>query len=245
MPIWWSAATFKAPTLGRRGDGEERHLEQPVDPNARPARLRPAAERRPPTWHRRRRRRPIPLRFDIEVLVPSTLRVENNLARLVASADLQLRGTYDRPLLFGRAEVDRGEVTFEGRRYLVTRGNIDFTNPTRIEPFLDVEAETRVRVPRTDLPGDGARGRHGRSPAAGAQFRSAAAGGRRPGAALQRRAPHERPRRRRAARAPAREPQRARARHRSGPVPRSCSPARSPPRSAASSSRPSASIRSS
>lgn len=90
---------------------------------------------------------PVPIRFDIEVLVPSTLRVENNLARLVASAALQLRGTYDRPLLFGRAEVDRGEVMFEGRRYRVTRGNIDFTNPTRIEPFFDIEALTRVRVP--------------------------------------------------------------------------------------------------
>lgn len=90
---------------------------------------------------------PIPLRFDLEVLIPSTLRVENNLARIVASADLQLRGTFDRPVLFGRAEVDRGEVTFEGRRYRVTRGNIDFTNPTRIEPFFDVEAQTRVRVP--------------------------------------------------------------------------------------------------
>jgi hypothetical protein len=89
----------------------------------------------------------VPLRFDLEVLVPSTLRIENNLARLVASADLQLRGTYDRPVLFGRAEVDRGEVTFEGRRYIVTRGNIDFTNPSRIEPFFDVEAQTRVRIP--------------------------------------------------------------------------------------------------
>jgi translocation-and-assembly-module (TAM) inner membrane subunit TamB-like protein len=89
----------------------------------------------------------VPLRFDVEVRIPSTLRVENNVARLVASADLQLRGTYDRPLLFGRAEVDRGEVIFQDRRYLVTRGNIDFTNPTRIEPFLDLEAETRVRVP--------------------------------------------------------------------------------------------------
>lgn len=90
---------------------------------------------------------PIPIRFDIEVAVPSTLRVENNLARLVARADLQLRGTYERPLLFGRAEVDRGEVLFEGRRYLVTRGAIEFTNPLRIEPFFDVEAETRVRAP--------------------------------------------------------------------------------------------------
>jgi hypothetical protein len=89
----------------------------------------------------------IPVRLDVQVHVPSTLRVENNLARLVASADLQLRGTLDRPQLFGRAEVDRGEVTFEGRRYLVTKGAIEFTNPTRIDPFFDVEAETRVRVP--------------------------------------------------------------------------------------------------
>jgi translocation-and-assembly-module (TAM) inner membrane subunit TamB-like protein len=90
---------------------------------------------------------PIPVRFDIEVLVPSTLRIENNMARLLVSADLQLRGTSERPLLFGRAEVDRGEILFEGRRYLVTRGAIEFNNPTRIEPFFDVETETRVRVP--------------------------------------------------------------------------------------------------
>ena len=89
----------------------------------------------------------LPVRLDVEVRVPSTLRVENNLARVIASADLQLRGTYERPLLFGRAEVDRGEVLFEGRRYLVTKGTVDFTNPNKIEPFFDVEAETRVRVP--------------------------------------------------------------------------------------------------
>jgi autotransporter translocation and assembly factor TamB len=65
----------------------------------------------------------------------------------VLSADLVLGGTYDRPTLFGRAEIDRGEVLFEARRYFVTRGSVDFSNPTRIEPFFDVEAETRVRVP--------------------------------------------------------------------------------------------------
>jgi hypothetical protein len=89
----------------------------------------------------------IPLRFDIQLHVPSTLRVENNLARMVANADLTLRGTYDRPVVFGRAEIERGEVTFEGRRYRITRGSMDFTNPNRIEPFFDVEAETSVRVP--------------------------------------------------------------------------------------------------
>ena len=88
----------------------------------------------------------VPLKFDLQILVPATLRVENNLARMVASADLNLRGTYDRPVIVGHADIDRGEVTFEGRRYRVTRGVIDFTNPSKIEPFFDIEAETNVRV---------------------------------------------------------------------------------------------------
>lgn len=89
----------------------------------------------------------LPLRFDIRITAPSSLEIDNNAAQIVSSADLTLRGTYDRPLLFGRAEVERGNVTFEGRRYTVTHGTIDFANPTKIEPFFDVEAETRVRTP--------------------------------------------------------------------------------------------------
>ena len=89
----------------------------------------------------------VPLKFDLKLLIPSTLHVDNNLLKMTASADLQLSGTYDKPMLFGHAEVDRGELLFEGRRYRLTRGTIDFTNPTRIDPFFDVEAETSVRVP--------------------------------------------------------------------------------------------------
>ena len=89
----------------------------------------------------------VPLRFDLQLIVPSTLRIDNNLARMVANADLTLRGTYDRPVLFGHADIDRGEVTFEGQRYRITHGSIDFTNPNRIEPFFEIEAETNVRVP--------------------------------------------------------------------------------------------------
>lgn len=88
-----------------------------------------------------------PLRFDLRVEAPSTLRIANNTTRLVSSAELTLRGTYDRPQLFGRAEIERGEVFFEGKRYNVRRGVVDFSNPTRIEPFFDIEAETRAQVP--------------------------------------------------------------------------------------------------
>ena len=88
-----------------------------------------------------------PLRFDVKLSAPSTFEMDNKLGRLTASADLRLRGTYEKPVLEGRAEVDRGEVWFEGRRYVVSRGTVDFPNPSKIEPFFDVEAETRVRAP--------------------------------------------------------------------------------------------------
>ena len=88
-----------------------------------------------------------PVRLDVRVLAPGTLRIENNDAHIVSSADLTFRGTYERPIVFGRAEISRGEFIFEGRRYLVTRGTLDFTNPVRIEPTFDIAAETQVRVP--------------------------------------------------------------------------------------------------
>ena len=88
-----------------------------------------------------------PLRLDIDIDAPSSLRMENNIAKMVASADLKLQGTYDRPQLFGHVEIDRGDIVLEGNRYIVTRGGIDFFNAARIEPVFDIEAETRVRVP--------------------------------------------------------------------------------------------------
>ena len=88
----------------------------------------------------------IPVRFDLQINADRTLRVQNNLMNMTATADLRLQGTYDRPQLFGRAEIDRGDVVFEGNRYVITRGTLDFSNPARIEPYVDVEAETRVRA---------------------------------------------------------------------------------------------------
>ncbi len=87
------------------------------------------------------------LQYDVRIISPSTIRIENDQARVLASADVNVRGTVEAPSVVGRADIQRGEVRFEGRRYLVTRGSLDFSNPNRIQPFFDVEAETRVRVP--------------------------------------------------------------------------------------------------
>ena len=88
-----------------------------------------------------------PLSFDIRIVAPSSLRMATNTARVVSSAELTWRGSYDRPVLFGTIELERGEAFVEGNRYRLNHGTIGFANLTEIEPFVDVELETDVRVP--------------------------------------------------------------------------------------------------
>ena len=89
----------------------------------------------------------LPLSYDVRIVAPSSLRISDNTARIVSSAELTLAGTFDQPTLLGNAEIERGEVFFEGNRYRVTRGSIAFADPTSTAPFFDIEAETDIRVP--------------------------------------------------------------------------------------------------
>ena len=88
-----------------------------------------------------------PLQFDVRIDAPSSLRIDNNLARIVSSAELTLQGTFDQPVLLGTVELERGTAFFEGNRYRLNHGTIGFANLTRIEPFVDIEVETDIRVP--------------------------------------------------------------------------------------------------
>lgn len=89
----------------------------------------------------------IPLTYEVQVLAAQTLRIDNQLAHVVASGDLTLRGTYDHPTVTGGIDINRAEVTFQGNRYVVSRGRVEFTNPATMQPEFDIEAETRIRVP--------------------------------------------------------------------------------------------------
>jgi hypothetical protein len=89
-----------------------------------------------------------PMRFDIRISAkPGTLVFVNEAvgARLEGGGDLTVTGTYDRPVLLGTVDIDNGVVNFNGNRIVVTRGSVDFFDPTRIRPSFDVQAEARAR----------------------------------------------------------------------------------------------------
>ena len=70
---------------------------------------------------------------------------ENNLAKVPLDVDLLFRGTVNQVQLLGRVEARKGEVYFRKNVFRILYASVDFTDPHRINPVLDVQAETRVR----------------------------------------------------------------------------------------------------
>ena len=85
------------------------------------------------------------MRFDVRLLTAEDISVDNNYADVELGAALQLVGTVGQPALAGRVTLrEGGEIFLAGHVYEIENGVVDFTNPTRIEPNLNVSARTQV-----------------------------------------------------------------------------------------------------
>jgi len=85
------------------------------------------------------------LKLDVHVVTTPELQMQTAIARLSGNADLRVRGTAARPAILGRMEVLEGEVTFNGTKYKLERGDVTFANPAKTQPIIDLQATTRVR----------------------------------------------------------------------------------------------------
>jgi translocation and assembly module TamB len=90
------------------------------------------------------------IQLDVHVVSARELQVQTSLAgaslkRITGDADLHLRGTVAHPVVLGRVNIVQGDISFYGTEYHLERGDIQFVNPTTIEPVLDLEASARVR----------------------------------------------------------------------------------------------------
>jgi translocation and assembly module TamB len=83
--------------------------------------------------------------LDLTVEAYHSLRINNNLAEVVASADFSIVGTTANPVILGSLTVDDGTLTLEGNEYEFTRGTVNFSNPRKTTPYLNLELETQVR----------------------------------------------------------------------------------------------------
>ncbi|MBF0572865.1 MAG: translocation/assembly module TamB domain-containing protein [Desulfamplus sp.] len=71
--------------------------------------------------------------------------VDNNLAYMEIRPDIRIGGTALSPLVSGRSEINPGTINYQSTEFTLTRGIIDFVNPYKIEPELDIESKRKVR----------------------------------------------------------------------------------------------------
>jgi translocation and assembly module TamB len=71
--------------------------------------------------------------------------IKNNLADAALEVDLSLKGTVDVPYLIGRIETRDATLTFSGNRFDVQMATLDFVDPARFRPRIDLQATTTVQ----------------------------------------------------------------------------------------------------
>jgi translocation and assembly module TamB len=85
------------------------------------------------------------LQFDVEASSTPDSRLEWPGAHLEAEANLRVRGTAEHPILLGHIHVLSGDLYFRDNRYRVGRGDLNFANPFRLDPVINVEATTTIQ----------------------------------------------------------------------------------------------------
>ncbi len=84
------------------------------------------------------------LAFDVEGQTSPGARIEWTGAHIEVDGNVRLRGTWDRPVLLGHVHLLSGEMPFRGNTFQLTRGDINFANPFRLDPVLDVELTSTI-----------------------------------------------------------------------------------------------------
>ncbi len=93
------------------------------------------------------------LNIDIDYKDP--ISVDNNLAFILMEPDVNISGTAVNPVIIGRAKIIAGTIVYQKKEFEIDKGIIDFVNPYKIDPELNIAAKTEIRdwVIRLDISG--------------------------------------------------------------------------------------------
>jgi translocation and assembly module TamB len=84
------------------------------------------------------------IKLDIAVQTSRDLNLASSAVSLQGSANLRVVGTAADPVIVGRTEFTAGDIFLMNKRYQIERGIIEFSNPNRTEPVLNVLLTTTI-----------------------------------------------------------------------------------------------------
>jgi len=83
--------------------------------------------------------------LNVKMYGSENITVDNNIARALLKVDMVLRGTVGQPLLFGRLESKEGKVYFRNHEFRILSASADFADPNRINPVIEIAAQSVVK----------------------------------------------------------------------------------------------------
>ena len=91
------------------------------------------------------------LRLDLTVKSPGELQIKNNIAEIDLKADLKITGTKEKPVYEGAVEVVDGKFSYFRLNFENAKGYIDFRNPQKGHPYIDMTAQKLFERPSEDI----------------------------------------------------------------------------------------------
>lgn len=84
------------------------------------------------------------MKLNVAVQSAQDLNLASSKVSVAGSAKLNLTGTLADPILLGRIALSSGEVFFLSKRFEIQSGTIEFANPVRTNPVLNLHVTTTV-----------------------------------------------------------------------------------------------------
>jgi translocation and assembly module TamB len=84
------------------------------------------------------------IKLDIAVQTSRDLNLASSEVSLQGQANLRVVGTAADPVIVGRTEFTAGDIFLMNKRYQIERGIIEFSNPNRTEPVLNILLTTTI-----------------------------------------------------------------------------------------------------
>lgn len=84
------------------------------------------------------------LSFDVEGQTLPGAEIQWTGAHVGLDGNVRLRGTWDHPILLGNIHLLGGQMAFRGNTFDLDRGDVNFSNPFRLDPVLNIEATTTI-----------------------------------------------------------------------------------------------------
>lgn len=84
------------------------------------------------------------LKLDVGIQSTGGVSLVSRTLSLQANANLRATGTAAQPVILGRVNVNGGDLIFNGNRFVLEAGTIDFVNPTQTQPVVNAGVSTTI-----------------------------------------------------------------------------------------------------